>query len=357
MFLSWLRDRTGRASLASQRSNGAASRSRRPRCLPMVECLEQRLVLSTTDGLLDGGITGIISGGILDGGPLVLPTASTLQFSAANYTVRQTDGSALIDVTRTSADGPATVDYRILPAVGTRYADAVALSSGTLTFAPGEVDKAFAVPLLNARPFFGVEAVNLALSNPTGGATLGSPGGAILSIAGDAQAGKFQFGAAAYAIGADGGTATITVVRTGGSDGFVSVPYATAADGNAVPGRDYTPVQGALRFGPGETVKTFTVPVRSAGPGSGGGTVGLILRGPVSDPVGWATLGDQGVAVLTIQPTPAPTRQDSPAEQTFVQPPAVPPSLGLRHHHGHGHPEHHVHQAHHGHTTHHVHHP
>jgi hypothetical protein len=84
------------------------------------------------------------------------------------------------------------------------------------------------------------------------------------------------------------------VVRTGGSGGTVSVQYATGG-GTAVPGQDYAPQSGTLTFGPGETAKTFSVPVLNHNL-VGNVSVGLSL----SAPVGGATLGPVAAATLSI---------------------------------------------------------
>ena len=58
----------------------------------------------------------------------------------------------------------------------------------------------------------------------------------------------------------DVGLATITVQRTGGRVGNLSVDFATADD-TAIAGQDYTATSGTLNFGNGETSKTFQVPI------------------------------------------------------------------------------------------------
>ena len=56
------------------------------------------------------------------------------------------------------------------------------------------------------------------------------------------------------------GSATLTVLRTRGSDGEITVDYSTLS-GTATPNTDFTPVSGTLTFADGETEKTVTVDI------------------------------------------------------------------------------------------------
>jgi Calx-beta domain-containing protein/WD40 repeat protein len=109
------------------------------------------------------------------------------------------------------------------------------------------------------------------------------------------QPGQVQFSAATYSVNESGGTATITVTRTGGTGGVVTVDFATS-DGTATATQDYTPASGTLTFNPGVTSQTFTVPILNDTLDESDETVNLTL----SNPTGGATLGTPGQAVLTI---------------------------------------------------------
>jgi hypothetical protein len=226
------------------------------------------------------------------------PQPGTLQFSTSAYTVNENGGTATITVTRTGgSDGSVSVNYATSNGTATAGSDYTA-TSGTLTFAAGETSKTFTVPILDDTIVEGNETINLTLSGPTGGATLGSQTTAVLTIQDDdvAQPGVLQFSTSAYSVNENGGTATITVTRSGGSNVPVSVSYATS-DGTATAGSDYTAVSGTLNFGVGETSKTFTIPILDDSLVEGNETVNLTL----SNPTGGATLGSQTTATLTIQ--------------------------------------------------------
>ncbi|MCJ7830726.1 MAG: hypothetical protein MUP74_04985, partial [Desulfobacterales bacterium] len=110
--------------------------------------------------------------------------------------------------------------------------------------------------------------------------------------------GILQFSAPDYTVYEDGGFAEITVTRTGGSDGTVSVIYA-ASDGTATQGADFAETGGTLSWDGGESGdKTFTVPIINDDITESSETIVLTLS--LSDPQSGAILGSLSTAVLTI---------------------------------------------------------
>ena len=252
------------------------------------------LVLTNPTG---GAVLGNVAAATLTINDNDVAQPGNLQFSAAAYSVNEAQTTATITVTRTGgSDGAVSVNYATSNGTATAGSDYTA-SSGTLNFAAGETSKTFTIPILDDSAVEGDETVNLTLSSPTGGATLGSQNTAALIITSDdvAQPGSLQFSAAAYTVGESQGTATITVTRSGGSNVPVSVNYATS-NGTATAGSDYTAASGTLGFAVGETSKTFTIPIANDTLVEGNETVNLTLSGPT----GGATLGSQTTAVLTI---------------------------------------------------------
>ena len=90
-------------------------------------------------------------------------------------------------------------------------------------------------------------------------------------------------------------TANINLVRTGGSDGEVSITL-TPTDGTATAGSDYTNTPITVTFADGETSKTITIPIDDDTVYETTETVNLSLSNPTSG----ATLGTQNTATLTI---------------------------------------------------------
>jgi hypothetical protein len=133
--------------------------------------------------------------------------------------------------------------------------------SGTLTFADGETSKTFSIPILDDGIFTANRSLSLRLDHITGGASLGQSSAVLKIMETDPiQHSQLQFDAATYDINETAGTATITVTRTGDTNGTVQVNY-VAFDGSAKAGINYSRTRGTLTFGPGETSKTINLPV------------------------------------------------------------------------------------------------
>ncbi|MES9853416.1 MAG: Calx-beta domain-containing protein [Candidatus Thiodiazotropha sp. L084R] len=115
--------------------------------------------------------------------------------------------------------------------------------------------------LIDDNAYEGDEQIDLNLSNPTGGAVLGSNSSAVLTVNDNEQApvsGAIAFTTAEYSAEEFDGSVTITVERVGGSSGSALVNYATS-DGSATAGSDYEVASGTLVFADGEVSKSFDV--------------------------------------------------------------------------------------------------
>ena len=135
---------------------------------------------------------------------------------------------------------------------------------------------------------------------------------------------RVQFSAASSSV-TEGGTATITVARTGSSSGTVTVNYATGG-GTAVANTHYTPASGTLTFGAGVVSRTFTVTTIDDGVAAGNRTVGLTLSAAVN-----ASIGGTNPATLMIQDKEsAGTFQFAAATGTVVEGLAGDPGRTLR---------------------------
>ena len=108
------------------------------------------------------------------------------------------------------------------------------------------------------------ETVTVVLSNPTGGATLGTPSTSVYTIVDDDRTGELPTLAiddVSVAEGDAGTTdATFTVSLSAASDDEVTVDFATAA-GSATASADFDAASGTLTFAPGETEQTISITV------------------------------------------------------------------------------------------------
>lgn len=191
--------------------------------------------------------------------------AGALSFAAASYAVAQNAGTLTVSVARTNgSSGAVSVAYATVSdtaAAGADYTAAV----GTLNWNDGDAaDKTFLISISNSAPYSGSRDLTVQLSAAAGGATIGAPAAATITITGSAQptnSGVLAFSAAQYAASQTAGGATISVARTGGSTGAASVGYSTADD-TAAAGADYTATAGTLSWAAGDaTAKSFVVPV------------------------------------------------------------------------------------------------
>jgi hypothetical protein len=219
---------------------------------------------------------------------------SVFRFSSPTYAYFENSAFASIMVVRNANAGPGSVHYATSPRTisGRRnYQDV----SGTLTFAPGETAKTFTVPLINDLVAEGDDTANLTLSAPTGG-TLGSPSTAVLTVRDDdpLQSSIFRFSSPTYTYFENSGIASILVVRNPNT-GLGSVKYSTSP-GITNGQRTYQLVSGTLTFAPGETAKTFNVPLIDDSVVKGDDTVNLTLNAPTG-----GTLGSPSSALLTVR--------------------------------------------------------
>lgn len=231
------------------------------------------------------------------------PTPGALRFSNGTYTAGEGSGQSTITVQRTGGDdGAVSVQYTTGNGSATAGNDYTA-SSGTLNWADNDDgSKTFTVPILEDSADEPNETVNLALASPTGGATLGSPSSAVLTITDNdtsgpgPSAGNLRFSVAAQDAPEAGGDRTVTVQRESGTAGTVSVQYASTG-GTATAGDDYTAVSGILSWGGGDgAAKTFQLPILDDGDVEANETVTLAL----SAPTGGAGLGSPSTQTVTI---------------------------------------------------------
>ncbi|HEX7314291.1 MAG TPA: Calx-beta domain-containing protein [Pyrinomonadaceae bacterium] len=238
--------------------------------------------------------------------PTPTPTPGTLQFSAPTYTVGEGGGSVLISVSRAGGDdGAVSINYATTTGgTATAGSDYVA-TSGTLNFADGETTKTFGVTINDDTTDELDETVNLTLSTPGGGATLGSQTTAVLNITDNDATPTLSITKSVTVIegNASSTTATFVVKLTGTSSRTVTVSYTTEwrewFTGTATPGEDYTTTSGTITYAPGESgERNVNVPVLGDTVDEPNETFVLQLFGPTN--ATYVTIPDDTFGIGTI---------------------------------------------------------
>jgi hypothetical protein len=194
----------------------------------------------------------------------LIPPAGTLQFSGPMYSILEDSLEIPITITRVGGSfGEVSVDVNVSGGTAVAGEDYTVATNTTLTFADGIQSQQFIITIINDAFYEGDKTVNLTLSNVTGGATLGNPSAAVLTITEDEpvpSAGTLQFSGSTYNVNESASLATITVTRIGGTAGLVTVDYATT-DGSAIEGEDYVAASGTLSFADGVNSQQISVTI------------------------------------------------------------------------------------------------
>lgn len=157
------------------------------------------------------------------------PPVTLFQFSAAMYSTNEGASFARVTVIRTgSSAGGGSVRYSVSSGTATAFHDFTA-GSGTLSFASGQTALTFTVPIKDDHVPESDETVLLALSQLPGQPGVGEPSTAVLTIIDNdpVQPGALAFTQPGYSVSEDSSQPRIWVTRTGGTNGSVTVDYAT----------------------------------------------------------------------------------------------------------------------------------
>lgn len=220
--------------------------------------------------------------------------AGSIEFSAAVYSSSEITTPATITLTRTgTTTAAASVQVTSTGGTATAGSDYTAVSA-TVSWAAGDAaSKTVSVAIADDRLVEGTETVTLSLSSVTGD-TLGGNSSATLNIL-DYEQGTLQFSAATYSVAENGGTAVLNVSRTSGSNGAVTVNYATT-NGTATSPGFFTAASGTLNFAEGETSKSIGVSIID----NAVGQANKVFTVTLSTITGGALLGTQSSASVTI---------------------------------------------------------
>lgn len=221
--------------------------------------------------------------------------AGVISLARAAFSTIENRGTGVVQVVRTGGTASeVSVLLTTSDGTATENADYTPVSTRVVF---GANEKSKTVPVLIADDDLpeGNETVNLQLSAPDGGATLGKQTNATFTIVDDEIA--ISFSRAAYSAPERGGTAMITVLRSGPRQQAVTVNLSTTDGGTAIPGVEYTPLTNkVVRFGAGVAAQTVALKVKDDTLDDGDKTVELELTDPSSP----AQLGTIQRTVVTL---------------------------------------------------------
>ncbi|MFN7138422.1 MAG: Calx-beta domain-containing protein [Limisphaerales bacterium] len=189
---------------------------------------------------------------------LVLPTG-TFEFSQTSAIAGENQSFVTIGVSRISgSDGTATIDFSTVNGTAIAGEDYVS-TNGTLVFTNGQTLASFIVEILPDNLSEFDEYLLLQLSNPAVGTTLGSRSQIALTIT-NVPIGQIHFAQGSYSVSEDADQVLVSVIRTNGNAGNVSVHFATH-DGSALAGSDYVATNGILSFTNGQSSHSLAIQI------------------------------------------------------------------------------------------------
>jgi uncharacterized delta-60 repeat protein/uncharacterized repeat protein (TIGR01451 family) len=144
-----------------------------------------RLSTPVLNGVTNNTALGLLSNAVLT--ILNVDALGTLSFSSPTYVQNESGGFAIIPVVREGGSvGTLSANFNASTGLNASAGVEFIATNGSLTFGPGEVSKAFTVPLIdNHYVDVSNRAVVLLLTNPVPSGVLGSPSTALLSIVSD----------------------------------------------------------------------------------------------------------------------------------------------------------------------------
>lgn len=149
-----------------------------------------------------------------------------MQLNSSSFTAIESDPTVTLSIVRSGdITGTASVQYATSDGSAVSPQDYTAIS-GTLNFAAGEISKSVTIPITNDDVPESVENFSLALTGVSG-ATLASPSSVNVTIL-DNDTSLVLFTSPTLQVGEGGGTANVSVSRTGNTNLAGSVEYTTS---------------------------------------------------------------------------------------------------------------------------------
>lgn len=223
------------------------------------------------------------------------PQPGEFRFDSSGYSVNENDGSVSIRILRANGnDGLVSVNLSTSNGTAAGGSDYTAVSNRIVSFPDGVTEKTETISITDDSVVESSEYFNVAIGNPTGGATIGSPSSAQVTIE-DHEPGQFYFAASSYSVSEGSNSKMVTIGRMNGSDGSACFNYATS-NGTAVSGSDYSSSSGQLCMSDGQTSKNLWVSIVNDSTHENSETFSVNLSGPTNG----STVGSPSSTVITI---------------------------------------------------------
>lgn len=179
---------------------------------------------------------------------------------------------------------------------------------GALTFRSGETSRTFVIPIVNDTQVEFDENIGLVLTNATGGAKIGTGTPTSITTAtatildNDFPPGRVNFAQTSFTVSEAEGYARVTVTRSGGNVGAVTVDY-LAIPATAGSPADFAPASGTLVWNNGDsTARTIEIPLVADGLPESPESFSIVLFNPtVSGLVNTNLLGLRTNTIVVIQ--------------------------------------------------------
>ena len=251
-----------------------------------------------------------------------------LKWQVATYTVSEGTSQVVLTAIRSGGNaGNVTVGYAIAggsatapPAAGFDFAGPGAASlTGTLDFGAGVMSRALTIPLVNDGVIEPNETFTVTLQNAQGGATVGSPAVATVTITDNDRTGTVQFSSGAVTAQEYAPSVTLTVTRTGSTSALGSVGYQITGDTASVDGN----LSGTVTIPAGKSSQPLVIPLKNDTGWDGNSTLTVTLQAPT----GGLALGTPNPATVTLVDDEGTVQF---AGATFT----VSEGSGVRHDHG-----------------------
>lgn len=228
-------------------------------------------------------------------------SAGELRFASPSLTISETAGSATLTVRRVNGSAGAVEVGVFAEGDTARSGIDFTMPSTAVSWAAGDVEnKTLVIPIIDNSNRDGDRQFRVLMSETLGGAVVGSPSEALITIVDDEvdAPGQIQLVETSLEVSEGGGQALIFAERVGGSAGAVSVQFVSNS-GSALAGQDFQQTQGTVEWEDGDAgTRVIAIPLIDDALNEGSETFQVVLAGPTGGASLVAGRGSAAVSIL-----------------------------------------------------------